>query len=218
VSRPGASLWPHWLPKEANEYEFHVDPERGVLLGIISRIDGEVLQMCEVLEVAFDEPLEFSLFTYDPAPGEQVGPKIPAVERLTLAGAVSRMPFTVLVPARVPDAEHSHCEVMYHPPRRQRGWAHLALMYHGSEAYDHLWVDEGPHPDPSLDKFEWERIVVEGAIQKDLRISDPGDPTGRRIVAFEQNGTHVKINSDLDRAQLINLAMSFTSAPGTATV
>ena len=27
VLRPGArSLWPHWLPKEADEYEFHVDP------------------------------------------------------------------------------------------------------------------------------------------------------------------------------------------------
>lgn len=218
VPRPGARLWPHWLPKEANEYEFHVDPERGVLLSIISRNGGEVLQVCEVLEVAFDEPLESSLFTYNPAPGEQVGSKIPAVERLTLAAAVSRMPFTVLVPTRVPDAEHSHFEIMYHPPRRQRGRARLALMYRGSEAYDHLWVDEGDRPDPGLDNFEWERIVVEGAIQKDLRISDPGDPTGMRIVAFEQQGTHVKIRSDLDRAKLINVATSFTSVPGTATV
>ena len=91
-------------------------------------------------------------------------------------------------------------------------------MYRGSEAYDRLWVDEGAHPDPSLDKFEWERIVDEGAVQKDLRISDPGKTPGMRIVAFEQQGTHVKIRSDLDRTQLINLAMSFTAASGTTTV
>ena len=76
--------------------------------------------MYEVLEVTFDEPLESHLFTYEPAPGEQVGPKIPVVERLTLTAAVARMPFTVLVPTRVPDPEHSQFEVMHHP-RADRG-------------------------------------------------------------------------------------------------
>lgn len=216
VLRPGASLWPHWLPKEADAYEFHADPERGVLLNILSRNDGQEFEVCEVLEVSFDEPLEPSLFTYNPVPGEQVGPKTPSVELLTLAGAVWRMPFTVLVPTRVPDAEHSHFDVMYHPPRRQRGWGHLALMYRGSEAYGALFVHERNHPHPGLDGLEWERIVVEGAVQNDLRISDPGTLDGMRIVAFEQQGTHVVIRSDLDRTQLINLARSFTAASGKA--
>jgi len=218
VIRPGASLWPHWLPRGADEYEFHVDSERGVLLNIISRSGGEVFDRYEVLEVAFDEPLESDLFTYKTTPGEQVGPKIPVVEHLTLAAAVARMPFTVLVPTRVPDLEHLHFEVMYHPPRREGGWSHLVLMYSGGQEYDWLWVDESGHPDPSLDEFQWEPVANQGAAQKDLRISDPGKTPGMRIVAFEQQGTHVRIRSDLGRSQLIDLAMSFSAASGTTTV
>lgn len=69
-------------------------------------------------------------------------------------------------------------------------------------------------PDPRLDKYEWERIADAGTLQKDLRISDPGKSPGQRIVAFEQQGTYVKISSDLGRTQLINLALSFTAAKG----
>src|SRR5262249_14503638 len=92
VVRPGASLWPHWLPPGAGEYEFHADVQRGVLLASIGRYEGEAFAEYKVLDVAFDEPLESDLFTYTPGPGEQVGPKVPVVERLTLAAAIVRMP------------------------------------------------------------------------------------------------------------------------------
>src|SRR5262249_32706690 len=36
VPRPGDRLWPHWLPYGADEYEFHAEPQRGVLLSIIA--------------------------------------------------------------------------------------------------------------------------------------------------------------------------------------
>jgi len=55
VRRPGGSIWPHWLPSEADEYEFHVDRERGVLLAIISKHAGEPFDVNEVLEVAFGQ-------------------------------------------------------------------------------------------------------------------------------------------------------------------
>jgi outer membrane lipoprotein-sorting protein len=117
VPRPDAHLWPHWLPHGADEYEFHADPERGILLYVAGRYSGEVFEISEVLQVAFDEPLDDGLFTYTPRRGEQVRPADPIVEHLTLQAAVARIPFTVLVPVRLPDSEHGDVEVMYHPPR-----------------------------------------------------------------------------------------------------
>lgn len=43
-------------------------------------------------------------------------------------------------------------------------------------------------------------------------ISDSGNPEDQRIVAFEQNGTHVELWSDLDRTKLIEIALSFKAA------
>ena len=37
ASRGGAGLWPHWLPLAADEYLFHFDLERAVLLTVIAR-------------------------------------------------------------------------------------------------------------------------------------------------------------------------------------
>ena len=164
--RPGASLWPHWLPRGADEYEFHVDPERGTLLNIISRSGGAVFSVYEVLKVAFDEPLESNLFTYETAPGEQVGPKIPVVEHLTLAAAVARMPFTVLVPTRVPDPEHSQFEVMYHPPHRRAGWSHLALMYRGGRGTTTYGCPRAGIPTPVSTSLNGNQLQARGTLRE----------------------------------------------------
>jgi hypothetical protein len=214
VPRPNGQLWPHWLPYGADEYEFHAEPRRGVVLGIIARHGGEVFEINEVTQVAFDEAMEDSLFTYTPLGGEQVRPADTIVEQLTLDAAVARMPFTVLVPMHLPDSGHTDFEVMYHPPRMRSPREHLSLMYRGDEC-DRLWVYEGATPDPELSEFDWELVRHGG---KDLRLSDPGD-SGMRVVAFEQHETHVTIFSDLARERLLALASSFipaspqTSAP-----
>ncbi len=147
VPRPGAQLWPHWLPCGADEYEFHADPERGSLLYVAGLYSGEVFEVSEVLQVAFDESLGDSLFTYTLRPGEQVRPADPIVERMTLQAAVARMPFTVLVPVRLPDSEHGDFEVMYHPPRLRSPRAYLTLMYRGGQS---LWMNECDSHDPEL--------------------------------------------------------------------
>ena len=72
-----------------------------------------------------------------------------------------------------------------------------------------VWVCEGAEPDAELDDYEWEHLTYEGAAQKDIRISDSGNPDDQRIVAFEQGGTYVTVYSDLDRTKLIEIALSF---------
>jgi hypothetical protein len=218
IPRPDSSIWPHWLPHGADEYEFHFDLERAALLNIVARREGQVFEVHEVIEIAYDEPLDPSLFVYEPKPGEQVAPASPVVERMSVTAAIARVPFTVLSPTRVPDPDHTHVEVMYHPPRRQGGWSHLAFMYRGSHLFRHLWVKQSAPPGLAFDDLEWEPVASDGIAQCGLRISDPGDGDGVRIVAFEQNGTCVSITSDLDRSTLIDFARSFTAARGSTPV
>jgi hypothetical protein len=208
VPRPEGHLWPHWLPYHAQEYEFHGDPKRGLILSIVARHGGQISEVIEVTEITFDQPIKDEMFRYEPVGGEQVREKDPIVERLTLESAISRMSFKVLVPTRLPDPAHSQLEVMYHPSRMRSPRAYLSFMYRGSDAYEHLWINQGQTPDPDLAEFEWEPITRGG---QELRISDPG-AEGTRIVTFEQAGTHVSIVSDLDHEALLDLASSFCPA------
>jgi hypothetical protein len=166
----------------------------------------------EVVEVAFDVPLGDELFSYEPAPGELVEPKADTFERLSLAKAVARMPFTVLVPTRVPNMDRSVGHIMYRAFRRGGGWSYLLFQYPRGEGFRSLLVYQGRGHDPELDQYEWERVDVANGALKDLRISDPGGDSGSRLVAFGQAGTYVKIQSDLDRERLIDLATSFIPA------
>jgi hypothetical protein len=202
-------LWPHWLPAHADEYELHADPERGVVLLVAGKFEGVVFETDEVTEVAFDEPLDDGLFTYEPRRGEQVRPADPIVEQLTLAGAVARVPFAVLVPSRLPDPSHAVLEVMYHPPRVNGGRPHLTLMYRGD---GHLWLNQSYMP-ADLSEYEWEMVERDG---RRMEISDPGAEAGTRIVRLEHLGTHVDIWSVLDRERLLDLAASLAPTSSVA--
>lgn len=208
VIRPGGRLWPHWLPSEADEYEFHVDRERGVILAIISKHAGQPFDVNEVLEVAFDQVIEDELFSYTPEIGEQVRPPVPVTVRLTLESAEDRMPFVVLVPTRLPNAEHTQLEILHHPARRGSDREYLTLMYRG-EPSNSLWLDEGAVADPGHGSYVWEE--VERQRQK-LLISDPGAGVGMRIVAIQRDGTHVDIWSDHERECLFDVALSLRPA------
>lgn len=205
ILRPGGSLWPHWLPSGADEYTFDVLPARGFVLAIQAFCDGELFETNEVTEVTFDEPIDSGLFTYTPAYGEQIRPPTPIVEHLSLEAAARRMPFTVLVPKDVPNADHAQLEVMYHPSRLPSTRPSLGLMYRWPGMELNLWLDEAATADPDLDEFEWEQIVRNG---RTLRLSDPNVDGCYRYVAFEQSGTHVTIWSDIAREPLLDLAAS----------
>lgn len=205
VPRPSGGLWPHWLPAGADEYELHADPDHGVVLFVAGRFGGAVFESDEVTEVAFDEPLDPGLFAYQPQPGEPVRPPDPVVERLTLAAAVARMPFTVLVPARPPDPDRPDFEVLYHPPREDGSRPYLSLLYMGDAR---LSVHQSQTP-ATLEGLEWEAVERGG---RRVAISDPGPGAGTRVVRLEHLGTHVDIWSDLDRDQLLDLVASLIPA------
>jgi hypothetical protein len=207
------SPWPHWMPYRADEYELHVDLERGVLLNIIGRYRGELLGQHEVTEVAFDEPLDHKLFTYQPAPGDQVQPEAPLFEELrSREEAISRMPFQVLFPTLMHEPEYRFSNITYHRPRRTGDQSTLSLSYDSTAGFLSVSVYESAEPDGEPDDLEWERLASESTTQKDLRISDSGEAEDQRIVEFEQNGTYVTIISNLDRTKLLEIALSFEAA------
>jgi len=209
--RPGCSLWPHWLPCGADEYEFHVEPNRGLVLSIHARCAGAVFESGEVTDVVFDEPIDDKVFSYTPAYGEQVRPAAPIVEHINLEAAVKRMPFTVLIPNQVPNAEHAHCEVMYHPPRVPSSRPFLSLMYRWGLSEQSLWLHEAETIDPELEKYEWEDVARNG---RELRLSDPDIEGGRRAIALMHDGTYVTIWSDIAREPLLDLAASLAPPMG----
>jgi hypothetical protein len=209
VPRPGARLWPHWLPCGADEYELHADLERGVLLYIAGRCRNDLFETHAVSDVTFDEPFDDSFFIYTPSLSEQARPANPIIEHLTLEAAIARMPFTVLIPSWLPDSLRTNFEVTYHPPRSQPGRADLTIRYRGDKI---LLLNECDLPDPDLADMEWEQIERDG---QRMAISDPGEHGGMRLLALERKGTHVAIASGLDREQLIRLGASLVAASET---
>lgn len=211
VPRPDGHLWPHWLGFGADEYELHADPELGGVLFVGSSFRGTELETSTVTEVAFDEPLPDTLFVYEPRPGEPVRPADTLVEHLTLAAAVARAPFTVLVPTRLPEGyRDGHSESLFHPTRINGPRSHLTLLYFGPEF---LSVRQSSTPD-SRDDYEWEVVERNG---RRVEISDPGPGAGQRVLRLEHSGTHIEIRSDLSREQLLDMAVSLEPAvTGTA--
>jgi hypothetical protein len=124
---------------------------------------------------------------------------------MSLADAVARMPFTVLIPQRLSSEAKSRREVMYQPSRSGEEGS-LALFYGGG-----LWVRQGAQPDAEMAELEFETVEHQG---RTLQISDPGTGDGYLIATIEQDGTHVQFMFQGERAELLELATSLTPAQG----
>lgn len=212
----GGRLWPHWLSSEADEFEFHGDIERGVLLKTIGLAQGSPIVVEEVTEVAFDESLSQDLFTFQPSEQQNVR-GAGRVEDLTLDAAIEKMSFTVLTPTKIPNPDRFTCDVHLHPKSRKKSQTTLHISYRGGEKSMFewsFWITECDSPNPQDNEFEWEEVPSSSSDQSNLKISDPGDSIegAMRIVSFRQRGTYVSITSDLPRDVLLDTAMSFVPA------
>jgi hypothetical protein len=207
VLRAGGSIWPHWLPYNADEYEFAADAELGVLLSIVGKQRGVPFDVSEVLDIEYDSSLDESLFMYEPRLGEQLRSAQPITEILTLEAAVAKMPFQVLIPTQLPDADHTELQIMYHTPRIGGGEASLTISFRNDEY--RLWMYERGREESDLDEYEWDQLEHAGV---PISVSDPGVEKGLKIAALQQHGTHVTIYSDLELDKLLETAASLAPA------
>jgi hypothetical protein len=160
----------HGIGPGADEYEFLVDAERGVLLRAEARMEGHAFRILEMEEVAFDEA--FPTATFRSPQGEEVEVVEPT-RMVPLSELPGVVPFTVLVPEHPP----GRCEYAeINPPERR--WSRplsATLSYEGmgwaGEGEFGLFLEEagGPLPGP---RVEWED--AEG-----VRIAE--DPRGERV-------------------------------------
>ncbi len=72
VPREGTGEFGPLMWQRADEYELLVDAERGAVLSLTSRVDGEELAMDEVVSIEFDEPMPDGVFTFTVPQGVKV--------------------------------------------------------------------------------------------------------------------------------------------------
>lgn len=196
-------IWPHWLSKCAEEFEFVGDPARGLLLRITEFCEGEVLKVREVLDAEFDLPMDDNLFVGPPEGGQRETESPLKSLNLTLEEAAQRTPFVLLAPPRERKVDHLHVAVIK-DEENSGGVAACVFFSIGGQS---VILRESEVPSHELDEFEWEEM--EHAGQK-LLVSDPSEADAECVVALEKLGTHVMITSEMERGALLELAVSLS--------
>ena len=192
----------------ADRHELAVDAERGTLLRAISFLDDEPATRLEVVEIAFDEPLDDSVFRHQPGPGEEVAKpsEVQAGTVVSIEEAARLASFPVLAPGSLGHGWRSH--ILYTPGRegtRVRETVTLALYRDDASHSVTLRQTGGP----------WESWQTNGTEEAErggraLRISV--GPWHRVLV--EQDGTHVELDSGtVETETLVELALTLVPAP-----
>jgi hypothetical protein len=172
-------LWPHWLAWEADAYEFAADLERPVLLSITGTLAGVPTESHEVVEIAFDEELDESLFVCEPQPDEAVEPAVPILERVSLAEAAASASFAVLQPTWLPEQDRLQREVMYHPAQHDHP-DELTLHYRGGATFDSLWINERARREVALEQEgTWVDLISDLSREDLCRVAASLEPASR---------------------------------------
>jgi hypothetical protein len=132
---------------------------------------------------------------------------------LTLSDAVERMPFTVLMPTRLPwpADEVERVDVRYLSPLAPGYFAKLDIGYRhkGGATLRVLEGDTCPRIDPTIQIDFTDSDQVE-SVRRELRITFPTGEPGPCHVAFHQNGTHVVIFAwEVERERVADFVRSF---------
>jgi hypothetical protein len=192
----------------ADRHELAVDAARGTLLRTVSFVDDEPAQLLEVVEIAFDEPLDESLFRHEPGPGEEVAKpgEVQAGTVVSIEEAARLASFPVFVPGSLGHGWRSH--VLYTPGRegtRVRESVTVALYRDDASHSVTLRQSVGPWD-------SWQTNGTEEAERggRTLRVSS--GPWRRVLV--EQEGTHVELDSGtVEIEALTELALTLVRAP-----
>lgn len=202
----------------ADELCLEVDAERGSLLWIEARFQGQPFARSEVLEVAFDERFPEDTFEFTPPPGEEVrsiAEQFQVRRDLTIEQAVALAPFTVWIPARIPadwETEIGFAAAQDRPPMAPQVFLH----YRAADATHGLRIAESAADSPR-------DVEAEGpggpwrAIDRDdrrMQIREPAETWLPAQARLELDGTRILIGStDLGADALADLAAGLVRAP-----
>jgi outer membrane lipoprotein-sorting protein len=204
----------------ADELLLDVDAERGALLRIESRFEGQPLVVSEVTGIAFDEAFADDVFVFTPPPGEQVrsiADQFPVQRGLTIEQAVARAPFSLWIPARLPagwETEIAFAAENDRPPMAP----HVHLSYRAPDGTHTVSIAESPadHPGEHSDYEHarpnpWQQTERDG---RQMQIREPAETWQAAQVRLELDGTRILMHSgDLDAGWLADLACGLVRAP-----
>jgi outer membrane lipoprotein-sorting protein len=196
------------LPYGADRHELAFDRERGVVLRTRAFLDEEPFSVVEVVEVAFDEPLDDAVFAFVPQAGEQVvrPEEVTPGDVVTVEEAARRASFTVLAPRSLGRGWRSH--VLYTPGREGtpvRETVHLALYRDDATHAVSLRQTAGPWE-------SWQTNGTEEAERDGRRVRVSVGPWHR--VLLEERGTFVELDSQtVETEALLELALALEPAP-----
>jgi outer membrane lipoprotein-sorting protein len=196
----------------ADHYRIEVDAEHGVLLEVAAVVAGEPFQVTSAAEISFDEPIDPGRFRFVVPEGEEVqdfADRFRHHRQLTVIEAQREAPFTVFVPARLPEDWTVDCFLLEPRTRPPTPWC-VSLHYHSDDGHEQFSLTEHPAGDrpQQYATMELELREVDGT---PLRVNDG---RGQAQVIVERDGTFVFLMSDtvaLDR--LVTLATGLKPAP-----
>ena len=204
VPIPGARIWPHWLPHEADAFEFAADLTYPSLLSISGLSNGEVFETINVVEVVFNEPIEKSTFEFEPQAIRNIRPARPVSKPITLETAIANASFTLLVPKR--GVDELAPTIMHKTGSTRSAGESVSFMYSGNDSKK-LWFQLRTKPDQDLEqRLEWEEVEAFG---KRFEMSDPEMENGMIVLRFCQNETWIEMFSDYSREKTLDIAGSF---------
>jgi hypothetical protein len=199
----------HELGLGADRYRLEVDAERGLVLASQAFTDDVPFTEVSALELTLDEPLDPALFEFLPPEGEEVrSPRALHHVRhnVSITEAQAAMPFTVMIPERVPSSWHVRCSYV---GESERTGPSVHLHYHSDSAHESLNINQGYESHIPREEFEEAR---EGERKVWVRGREKRFPQAQLYTEHED--TKILMTSDtLTIEQLIGLAAMLVPAP-----
>lgn len=127
ADRPRARMALREAGTGADEYEIVVDAERGVLLSVIAKYEGQPFRSVAISEIGFDEAFSPQVFSPQ-TPGEEPPTIARPMRKTTIAELTSAVDFPILVPNPSPSPVEPHV-VVFDSDRRGLGPRRVVLTY-----------------------------------------------------------------------------------------
>ncbi len=218
LSEDGLDSWSlHRLGAEAREYLLALDAERGVILRLEARHEGEPFFLAEALEVAFDEAFDDETFVFTPPAGEELRPVEIGDPGLNLSfdEAAARASCPVFLPARVPSdwrLSVTFVEARERPPSP----SYLGLHYRSEDATASVQISQSPAGiedewDPVSESAPKSEQLVRDGLAMKVRGRTAEWPQSTLTMTREGTRIHL-LSDDLGAEALVELAATLTPA------
>jgi len=204
---------PFGMISGGDDFELAVDRERGVLLSVTKVVDDEAAEIRAFTEITFDEPIDDSVFHFEPPAGHElvdVKDVYPEPEELPIDEAVRRCPFPLFVPDHV--LEGAQFRLQFRAGPRRQPAPTVTMSWQTASRTQGLHITQsvaGTLPVPRLPDTQPRREEHNGRTLEVL------DSSHARIVRLERDGTDISISGSVDLATMIRIAANLQPAPTT---